>query len=117
MRKVVFYLGGMVADFVIPDDRFDEFSRLMPWDRRYADADLARARDALAGFVRRSREAPGAKAGPNEILAACFVWNYFNTHPEQGRRIDGDVLIANASGEGESVDYMPAADADLVREN
>jgi hypothetical protein len=117
MRKVVFYLGGTVADFPIPDDRFDEFSRLMPWERRYADDDLAKARDVLAAFVRRSRESSSLKTGPNEILAACFVWNYFNTHPENRRHIDGDVLVVDMHGDGTAVDYMPAAEASLIREN
>ena len=117
MRKVVFYLDGTVADFAIPTDRFDEFSRVMPQMRRYAEDDLTKAREVLTTFVRRSRETPGAKAGPNELLAACFVWNYFNTHPEERQHIDGDVLIVDMHGDGTAVDYMSAADANLVREN
>lgn len=117
MRKVVFYFGGTVADFAVPDERFDEFSRLMPWDRRYSEDDLAKAREVLAAFVRRSRETPGLEVGPNEILAACFVWNFFNTHPENRQHIEGDVLIVDMHGDGTAVDYMSAAEASLVREN
>lgn len=117
MRKVVFYLGGTVADFAIPGDRFDEFSRVMPWERRHADDDLAKAREVLAAFVRKSRDAPDARIGPNEILAACFVWNYFNTHSEDRRHIEGDVLIVDMHGDGMSIDYMPADQANLTREN
>lgn len=117
MRKVVFYFAGTVADFSIPGDRFDEFSRLMPWDRRHAADDLAKAREVLAVFVRRSKETPGLKAGSNEILAACFIWNYFNTHPEDRQHIEGDVLVVDMHCDGTAVDYMPAAQASLVREN
>lgn len=117
MRKVVFYLGGTVADFAIPGDRFDEFSRLMPWDRSHAADDLAKAREVLAAFVRRSKETSGLKVGSNETLAACFIWNYFNTHPEDHQHIEGDVLVVDMHGDGTAVDYMPAAQASLVREN
>ena len=117
MRKVVFYFGGTVADFAIPGDRFDEFSRAMPWDRRHAKDDLAKTREVLAAFVRRSRESADLQVGPNEILAACFVWNYFNTHPEDRQHIEGDVLVVDMHGDGTAVDYMSAAEANLVQEN
>lgn len=117
MRKVVFYLGGKVADFTILDDRFDAFSGAMPWERRHSKDDLAKARQVLAAFVRRGEGDPAAKAGPNEILASCFIWNYFNTNPEGDKQIDGDVLVVDLHGDGLSIDYMAAADADLAREN
>ncbi len=117
MRKVVFYLGGVVADFPIDDDRFDAFSGAMPWERRHSQEDLAKARQALAAFVRRGESDPAIKAGPNETLAACFIWNYFNTSPEGDKQIDGDVLVVDLHGDGMSIDYMAVADADLAREN
>ncbi len=117
MRKVVFYLGGKVADFAIADDRFDAFSAAMPWERRHSRDDLAKARQALATFVRRGESDPEAKVGPNETLAACFIWNYFNTSPEDDKQIDGDVLVVDLHGDGMSIDYMAVTDADLAREN
>lgn len=117
MRKVVFYLGGVVADFSIADDRFDVFAGTMPWERRHSRDDLDKARQALAAFVRRGAGDPETKVGPNETLAACFIWNYFNTNPEGDKQIDGDVLVVDLHGDGMSIDYMAVADADLAREN
>lgn len=117
MRKIIFYFGGVVADFAIPENLFVDFSHGMPWDRRHADADLNKARGVLEAFVRRSAPEAGIEAGPNELLAACFIWNYFNTHPEDRLHIEGDILVVDFHGDGSAMEYMAAADARLAREN
>ena len=109
MRTVSYFLAGDVADFRIPADRFDDFDRNMPFDRRHSESDLDMARMVLQSFLEAGRE----RIGPQEVLAACFVWNFFNTHPDDGGRIDGDVLIVDLHGGGGTVEYASPGDVEL----
>jgi hypothetical protein len=117
MRKVLYYYGGTVADFAIPDDRFAAFAKGVPWEKRHSDDDLHKARRVLEAFMRRSTERSGLAAGANETLAACFIWNYFNTHPDDTKHIQGDVVVIDLHGDGTSVDYAAVADVQIARES
>ncbi|MDH5749385.1 MAG: hypothetical protein OEY85_08740 [Rhodospirillales bacterium] len=111
MRKVIYFLGGTVADFDIPDDRFDEFSKHSKRDARHSEDDLGKARRKLEAFVQSNAE---TGAGPEEILAACFIWNFFNTHADDNLYIKGDVVIVDLNGDGETIEYASVNDIQLA---
>ncbi|MEO5336774.1 MAG: hypothetical protein H7841_07770 [Magnetospirillum sp. WYHS-4] len=111
MRTVCCFIAGVMADFAIPDDRFAEFSRHVPYKVQRAEAELHKARAVLLAFTERDSRTP---AGPGEILAACFVWNYFNTHPEDEQHIEGDIIIVDLDGSGETIEYAAIGDVDVV---
>lgn len=113
MRTITYFQGGTVADFKVPDERFDDFAKSIDWQTRYSEDQLHKARKVLALALGRDGK---LKTTPQEILAACFVWNYFNTHPEEEKHISGDVLIIDLKGDGETIDFAATADVELVRE-
>ncbi len=113
MRAITYFQGGTVADFKIPDDRFDEFVKNIDWQSRYSEDQLHKARKVLAAALGRDGK---VSVAAEEILAACFVWNYFNTHPEEDKHISGDVLIIDLEGDGETIDFAATTDVELVRE-
>ncbi len=113
MRTITYFQGGTVADFKVPDDRFDDFAKNIDWQTRYSEDHLHKARKVLAAALGREGK---NMVEAEEILAACFVWNYFNTHPEEEKHISGDVLIIDLEGDGETIDFAATADVELVRE-
>ena len=114
MRKVMYFMGGIVADFTIPDDRFEEFTKNIDWEIRHEEGELDKARGVLERFT---RNAPADGAGPVETLAACFVWNFFNTNPDDERFIKGDIVIVDLQGDGSTIEYASAADIQMAPEN
>ncbi len=115
MRKVTYFLAGTVADFSIPDDRFDAFCRDMNLGTFHSEEGLGKARSGLEAFMLRGEK--GIQAGPEEVLAACFVWNFFNTHPDNAMHIEGDVVIIDLNGDGGTIDYASARDIQLAQKN
>jgi hypothetical protein len=113
MRKVSYFYGGQLADFVIPDDRFEEFSKHLKWETRHSETDVEKARGILEICVVKGDD---AAVGQNEILAACFVWNFFNTNPDDQLFIDGDVVIVDLEGNGNYVDYVAASEIQLTQD-
>jgi hypothetical protein len=112
MRTVTYFHAGTVADFVIPDDRFKEFAMRMPFDRQHQEGELQKAREILAAFTARGGD---ASVGNAEILAACYVWNFFNTNPDEERHIKGDVVIVDLDGGGETVEYASVNDIQIAQ--
>lgn len=112
MRKVMYFQGGIVAEFTVPDALFHAFSREMDWDRRYNDDELQKAQRVLGNFVTASDE--GTPQGANESAAACFVWNFFNTNPDADRVIDDDIFIVDLAGDGETIEYAAVRDIPLT---
>ena len=113
MRKVSYFYGGQLADFVIPDDRYEEFSKHIKWELRYAEGELDKARKVLERFV----VGGGENIGPGEIASACFVWQFFNTNTEDERYIKGDIVVVDLSGDGSTIEYASAADIQVMPEN
>ena len=113
MKKVTYFLGGTVADFTIPEDRFEEFSRHLKWEVRHSEPDLDKARLVLERFVRQGEGASGRL----ELAAACFVWSFFNTNPEDEKYIKGDIVIVDLKGDGATVEYAAAADIQVAPED
>jgi len=116
MRKVIYFNAGVVADFSIPDDRFDDFSAGIGFEKAHVDDELLKAREVLGSFMS-DCEATEKEAGPEQILAACYVWNYFNTNPDDKMHIDGDIIIIDLEGNGEHIDYSPAAEIQIAPVN
>jgi hypothetical protein len=114
MRKVTYFLGGTVADFDIPDDRFDDFSKNSARDTRHSDDHLDKARRHMEAFIQSD---PQTAAGAEEILAACFIWNYFNTQADDTLYIKGDVIIVDLNGDGATIEYASPRDIQMTPSN
>ncbi len=114
MRKVTYFHGGTVADFLIPDDRFEEFSEGIAWQKAHLEDDIQKARAVLGDFM--MAETPPA-VGPGHILAACYIWNFFNTNPDEEMHIAGDIIVIDLEGNGEHIDYSAAGDIDIAPVN
>ena len=110
MRKVLYFQGGTVADFAIPDDRYEEFSKHVKWELRYSEGELDKARKVLERFV----TGGGENSGPVETAAACFVWQFFNTNTEDSKFIKGDVVIVDLSGDGSTIEYVAADEIQIA---
>ena len=116
MRKIIYFRGGTVADFVIPEDRFEAFTTHASPDVVHSEDDLGKARAVLEAFVMANPDADAA-ATDQEILAACFVWNFFNSHPKDHMSIKGDVMIVDLTGDGATIEYASVDDVPLVPGN
>lgn len=116
MRKVVYFHGGTVADFEIPDALFEDFTLRAKWEKRHSQDSLLKARQILEAFMRRAAQGKASRVEPGETVAACFVWNYFNTHPDEGSHIAGDVVIVDLQGDGSAVEYAAVDDVQMVQE-
>ncbi len=111
MRTVSYFFGGSVADFQVPDDLFEQFSRHMPYERRYSETEIQKAQKVLEAYMKRGA---AGDASPNEILAACYVWNYLNTNPDPEHHIEGPIMIVDLKGDGEYIEYASPDDVDMV---
>ncbi len=114
MRKVTYFHAGTVADFAIPDDRFDEFSQGITWDKAHSEDDIQKARAVLGDFMMAEND---PEVGPGQILAACYIWNFFNTNPDEKMHIAGDIMVIDLEGDGEHIDYSAAGDINLAPVN
>ncbi|MEO5373914.1 MAG: hypothetical protein H7840_06485 [Alphaproteobacteria bacterium] len=110
MRTITYFRGGTVADFAVGDAQYDDFVERMPGDLRHSETQLGKARRALEHFV---LHLDGREAGPLELSAASYVWHFFNTNPDASRRIDGNVIIVDLAGDGETIEYASAADIQI----
>ena len=117
MRKVTYYSGGLVADFAITDKSFDKFSGYLEDAAgeidRYGEDDLLTARTLLDNFMMRARDDEDVEQGPGEVLAACFIWNFFNTHPTPARTIAGDIVLVDVDGSLNIVEYASVNDVQI----
>ena len=114
MRKVTYFHAGTVADFSIPDDRFDDFSQAISWEKSHSDDEIQKARAILGDFMMADDVPP---VGVGEILAACYIWNFFNTHPDEKMHVAGDIVVIDLEGNGEHIDYSAASDIQLAPAN
>lgn len=116
MRKVTYFNAGVVADFSIPDDRFKAFSEAIGFEKAHVEDELLKAREVLGIFMA-DGDVTEKIAGSEHILAACYVWNFFNTNPEDEMHIEGDIIIIDLEGNGEHIDYSAAADINIAPVN
>jgi len=117
MRNVTYFSAGLVADFAITDAAFDKFLKdLAEAEKnidRYGEGDLMKARTLLDNFMARAQEDESIEQGPGEILAACFIWNFFNTNPDASRVITGDIVIVDLDGSLNTVEFASAKDLQI----
>ncbi|MFC1673478.1 hypothetical protein ACFL12_04920 [Pseudomonadota bacterium] len=117
MRNVSYFSAGLVADFAISDQAFEKF--LVDLDdaegeiEPYGEDDLMTARTILDTFMARAREDEDAAQGPGEVLAASYIWNYFNTNPQAESVIEGDIVIVDPDGTLTMVEYASARDVNI----
>lgn len=121
MRKVTYFSGGLVADFTITDKSFDKFLADLEDAKgeidRYGEGDLMKARTILDNFMMRARGDEDAEQGPGEVLAACFLWNFFNTNPNPSRVIAGDIVIVDLDGSLNTIEYASVHDIQMSHEH
>lgn len=114
MRKVTYYSGGLAADFIIWDQAFQKFHKDLEDAQGeidpYGETDLIKARTLLDNFMLNARDDENIGQGPGEVLAACFIWNFFNTHPQENRVITGDIVIVDLDGSLHTVEYASVND-------
>lgn len=116
MRKVVYFYGGHVADFSIPDELYDAFAERSVELSAGPGEHLEPARQVLQNVMEEfSATGEARPMGESEVVAACYIWHYFNTTDEQ-TRIEDDILIVDADGESKDVQYVPLSEVDLVQE-
>lgn len=121
MRKVTYFSAGLVAEFAVTDPAFDKF--LTDLDdaageiEPYGEPDLMKARTILDNFLARARTDEDIEQGPGEVLAASYIWNFFNTHPDPMRIIEGDIVIVDLDGSLNTVEYASANDVQMAHEH
>lgn len=121
MRKVTYFSAGLVAEFAVTDPAFDKF--LTDLDdaageiEPYGEPDLMKARTILDNFMARARTDEDIEQGPGEVLAASYIWNFFNTHPDAMRVIEGDIVIVDLDGSLNTVEYASANDVQMAHEH
>lgn len=117
MRKVSYFSAGLVADFAISDQAFDKFLGYLADAEgeidAYGENDLSTARTILDNFMAAAQQDEDIDQGPGEVLAACFIWNFFNTHPDGARMIEGDIVVVDYDGMFGMVEYASAKDVKL----
>ena len=117
MRKVVYFSAGLVAEFALSDQAFDKFLTDLAEAEGiidpYGDPDLMKARTILDNFMAAALGDEDIEQGPGEVLAASYIWNFFNTHPDLSRRIEGDIVILDLDGSQHTVEFAAATDVQL----
>jgi hypothetical protein len=111
---VTYNSGGLVADISITDPAFQKFLADLADAKGviepYGEADLMKARTLLDNFMLRAREDEDVDQGPGEVLAACYIWNFFNTNPQSRRVILGDIVIVDLDGSLNTVEFASVND-------
>ena len=111
MRSVVYFRAGTVADFSISDERFDMFGATLSTDIQFDEHELDKARQVLGTFMGKAAETP---YGAQQEVAACFVWNYFNGHPDADKRLAGDIIILDPQGDGSAIQFAPVSEIEMI---
>ncbi|KAF0118568.1 MAG: hypothetical protein FD149_591 [Rhodospirillaceae bacterium] len=95
MRRIIYYRGGIVVDFVLADTLYEGFARTLKAEKHNDDQELNRACRILETYVQRE------------------TWHYFNTHADADHHIEGDVMIVDLDGTGTTIEYVSAAEVQL----
>ena len=123
MRKVTYFSGGLVAEFAITDQAFDKFlTDLAEAEAEgvidpHGEPDLMKARTILDNFMAAVQDDEDLDQGPGEVLAASFIWNFFNTHSDPMRVIEGDVDVLDVDGSQNVVEFASARDVKLPHDH
>lgn len=118
MRNVTYFSAGLVAEFAISDQAFNKFLTYLGEAEneidRHGEDDLMKARTLLDMYMARALEAENINQGPGEVLAASFIWNFFNTNPDASKVIEGDIVIVDLDGTLNTSKYVSANDIQLA---
>ncbi|MCW8915654.1 MAG: hypothetical protein OQK24_07345 [Magnetovibrio sp.] len=121
MRTVRYFSGGLVADFAITDVSFDKFLAELKEAEEiidgYGEDDLMKARTILDTFMASAQHDESIEQGVGEVLAASFIWNYFNTNPDASIVIEGDILIFDMDGTLSTVEFASVNDVQLSHDH
>ena len=121
MRQVTYYSAGLVADFAITDAAFAKFLVYLEEAagviEPYGEDDLMKARTLLDTYMARAEEDEDVDQGPGEVLAACYIWNFFNTNPQPDRVIEGNIVILDLDGMRHTVEYASVNDIQIAHEH
>jgi len=121
MRQVTYYSAGLVADFAITDAAFAKFladlEEASGVIEPYGEDDLKKAHTLLDTFMARAQEDENVDQGSGEVLAACYIWNFFNTHPQPERVIEGNIVILDLDGMRHTVEYASVKDVQIAHEH
>lgn len=121
MRKVTYFSAGLVADFAITDAAFDKFLMYLNEAEkeidRHGEDDLMKAQTLLDRFMAAAQQNEDIEQGPGEVLAACFIWNFFNTNPDAARGIKGDIVIVDIDGSLSTIKYASVKDVQIPSEH
>lgn len=101
MRKVAYCAAGTFVAFPIADADFDRWA-----DEAGIDDDMRAPCAVLERVVARVKQGEHAEAGPDEVRAACRIWQFCN----QGREDGEDVVVVDYVGDGKSVEFAPLAE-------
>lgn len=111
MKRVTYFHGGVILDFDLEEARYKDFAARLKPEVRHSDAELGKAQGVLAAYVTGEDDrAPS----PLEMAAACYVWDYFHTHKDASKRIDGNIVIVDLAGNGETIEYASEADLNFA---
>ena len=121
MRKVTYFSGGLVADFLLTDQTFNKFLEDLADAEgeieRYGEKDLMKARTLLDNFILRARDDENIEQGVGEMLGASYIWNFFNTNPDKSRVIEGNIMIIDLIGDLNTVEYASANDVQAAHDH
>jgi len=114
MKRVVYFMGGIVADFEIEDADYDAFSAELKSKAGAQDKQLLEhSRLTLEAFVIKSEENTSGVTTEMEKAAACFVWRYFNENEDEELVFNDDIVVIDETGSGEDVRYTPLSAVNL----
>lgn len=101
MRKIAYCAAGTFVSFPIPDADFQRWA-----DEAAVDDDMRAPCAVLERVVARVRQGERGDAGPDELRAACRIWQFCN----RGRDDGEDVVVVDYVGDGKSVEFAPLAE-------
>ena len=121
MRKVTYFSAGLIAEFGITDTSHDKFLEYLDDAAgeidAYGEDDLLTARMILDNYMAQAALDEDVQQGTGEVLAASFIWNHFNTHPDASERIEGDIVILDVDGSLSTVEFVSANDVQLSHDH
>ena len=121
MRKVTYFSAGLMAEFAITDTSHDKFLEYLDDAvgeiNAYGEDDLLTARTILDNYMAKAAVDEDLEQGTGEVLAASFIWNFFNTHPEIAERIEGDIVILDVDGSLSAVEFVSAEGVQLPQDH
>lgn len=107
-RKIIYFKAGEVADFSVDNESYEAFTGELQADVAAGDEFLLEQSRLVLEAAMDGQQPENPDLGRS---AVCFIWYYFNN---SGRHEPlGDVVIVDETGEGTSIQYVPASAVQL----